>query len=88
MRLLYNVLYTDHHISEDSSPVARQWFMLFVYAVLVWLVGCALIAGMMCYRSRQTANQKPLPVDRNGENCSLFVYQGTVCVAPAGGQCV
>ena len=64
MRLL---LYTDHHISEDSSPVARQWFMLFVYAVLVWLAGCALIVGLMCYRSRQSANQKPLPVDRNGE---------------------
>ena len=56
--------------------VARSWFMMFVYAVLVWLVGSTIITIWFCYQHRRAERNKPPPVDRNGE-IHVLVHQIT-----------
>lgn len=52
--------------------------MMFVYAVLVWLVVSCCVAGWMGYQWWHAERHKPSPVDRNGG--STTDRYTTVCV--------
>lgn len=40
--------------------------MMFVYAIVAWLVGSGLITLRFYYKHRQAVKNRPAPVDRNG----------------------
>lgn len=71
---------------EESGSVGRSWFMMFLYAVLVWLVVSCCVAGWMGYQWWHAERHKPSPVDRNGGSTTdryrtLHAHPSTECFA-------
>lgn len=60
------LLYDINPGPEESGSVGGSWFMMFVYAVLVWLVASCCVACWMGYQWWHAEHNKPSPVDRNG----------------------